>query len=242
MGVHNELGSGWDEWDYHRAMIEALHGQGHLVVSHDRKDLLHRGAVVDHFELDLLVDDLVVLELKHIKSHFHPTHYTQIINYQKRWDKNLGLLINYGLEKLRYERVPYSPRQGSIYQSGSWEGLNSKGCTTLESAVDALNCKYGLGYGVAVYKKLLWAELEQNGANPVNPTLTPRFGNMDFGERSVDVILIDSSLLVLVSASSSDTSATDLGYLKTYMRQAKVSSGILVNVGRSEIQLRGVIG
>ncbi len=241
MDVHNELGPGWDEWDYHRAMIEALHGKGHQVVSHDRKDLLHRGMVVDHFELDLLVDDLAVLELKHIKSNFHPTHYTQIINYQKRWNKRLGILINYGLEKLRYERVPYSRRQGSIHRSGNWERLKSEDCKAIEFAVDAINRKHGLGYGVEVYKKLLWTELEQNGAHPVNPTLAPRFGLKDFGERPVDAILINSNLMLLVSASSSDTSATDLCYLKTYMRQAEVLSGLLVNVGRSSIQLRGVM-
>ena len=91
MDVHNGLGPGWEEWDYHRAMIESLIAKGHDVVSHERKELVHRSKVADHFELDLLVDDSVILELKHIRSDFHPVHYTQLINYLKGWGKRLGI-------------------------------------------------------------------------------------------------------------------------------------------------------
>lgn len=78
------------------------------------------------------------------------------------------------------------------------------------------------------------------GVEAVKPSLSPRLGGLSFGERTVDTILIDMDLMVMVSASSTDTSAADLGYLKTYMKQARVLEGILVNIGSSEFQLRGV--
>lgn len=241
MEVHNGLGPGWNEWDYHRAMIEALRGRGHFVRSHDRKDLVHGGMVANCFELDLLVDDLVVLELKHIKSNFHPKHYLQIINYLKRWDKRLGILINYGLEQLRYKRVPFAPVPCTIRNTGKWEELPPRKRRVVASAVDGIMCKYGLGYGVEVYKNLLWAELEQKEVNVVKPSLTPRIGLLDFGERVVDAMLIDSGLMVSVASSSIETSAADLSYLRTYMNHAGVLYGILVNIGSSEVQLRGVL-
>lgn len=240
MDVHNGLGPGWDEWDYHRAMIKALKKRGHVVLSHDRKGLEHRGLVVDHFELDLLVDDLVILELKHIKSNFHQKHYTQIINYLKLWDKRLGILINYGLEKLRYQRVPFTPVQVSVRNIGSWHELQSQNREVVALAVDAIISRQGMGFSVEVFKKLLWAELKHCGVEAVKPSLSPRLGGLSFGERTVDTILIDMDLMVMVSASSTDTSAADLGYLKTYMKQARVLEGILVNIGSSEFQLRGV--
>ena len=46
MDVHNELEPGWDEWDYHRAMIESLGAVGHKVISHERKVLMHRDNAV----------------------------------------------------------------------------------------------------------------------------------------------------------------------------------------------------
>ncbi len=240
MDVHNGLGPGWDEWDYHRAMIEALQKQGHAVLSHDRKDLMHQGVAVDRLELDLLVDNSVILELKHIKSNFHPTHYTQIINYLKRWEKRLGVLINFGLERLRYQRVPFSFVQGTIGYTGHWNELHSGCHEVLASAMDAILCEYGLGYGVDLYKKLLRAELVHKGVEAAKASLSPRLDSLCLGERTVDAILVGSELMVMVSASSTDTTATDLSYLKTYMGQAGIHEGILVNIGNSEVQLRGV--
>lgn len=241
MDIHNGLGPGWDEWDYHRAMLEIMQDRGHQVISHDRQGLEHRGKAVDHFELDLLIDGLVILELKHIKTNFHPKHYTQIINYLKRWDESLGILINFGLEKLRYQRVPFTSVSGSTRNTGNWSELQSPTGKLVAASVNEVVCRHGLGYGADVYKKLIWAELEHAGGEIVKPSLSPRFGNLCFGERAVDAILIGTDLMVLVSASSTGTSATDLGYLKTYMNQAGVRCGILVNIGSSEIQLRGVL-
>lgn len=241
MDVHNGLGAGWNEWDYHRVMLEALSARGHQVLSHDRKDLVHRGKGITRFELDLLVDNLVILELKHIKTNFHPEHYTQTINYLKQWDKTLGVLINFGLEKLRYERIPYTPSQGLICHTGCWVDLPPKKCKKLAVAVDAIVCEHGLGYGVDIFKKLLLEELEYNGINVINPSLIPRFEGLSFSERTVDAFLIDSDLMAVVSASSMGASAADLSYLKSYMKQAGSPYGILVNIKSSEIELRGVL-
>jgi hypothetical protein len=92
-----------------------------------------------------------------------------------------------------------------------------------------------------VYKKLLWAELQHAGTEPTKLMLSPQFGDLSLGERDVDAILIGTDLMMLISAGSSDTSATDLSYLKTYMNQAEVAFGVLVNIGKSEIQLRGIL-
>jgi len=240
MDVHNQVGPGWDEQDYHRSMIEVLRSKGHHVLSHDRKDLEHRGHVVDHFELDLLVDDLVILELKHIKSNFHGENFTEIINYLKRWDKRLGMLINYGLERLRYQRIPFSPVAAKVNCVGNWDLVDTRGGRTVALAMNAVLQAHGLGYGANTYRKLLLAELEHNGVDATQPVLSPRFGSIGLGERSVDALMIGSDIMVSVSASSDDSSATDLAYLKTYMRRADIPCGILVNIGNAEIQLRGI--
>ena len=244
MDVHNQLGPGWDEWDYHRSMIESLVAKGHHVMSHERKTLLHRGQIADRFELDLLVDDLILLELKHIRSDFHPIHYTQLINYLKRWDKRLGILINYGLERLNYRRIPFDVSPWSITQVGKWSELESRYsslCKKLVLALQSIFQQHGIGYGVSVYKKMLMIELEHLETRSVFPIFSPRYGALELGERVVDAILMDSNLLVSFSASGYGASSTDLAYLKCYMRQMGISCGALIDVGSPCVKLKGVL-
>lgn len=244
MDVHNGLGPGWDEWDYHRAMMESMLAHGHDVVSHERKDLIHRDRVFDHLELDLLVDGLIVLELKHIRSDFHPQHYTQIINYLKRWEKRLGILINYGMERVGYKRIPYDPVQGTVCHVGKWAELYNRVpelCDRISAAVEGILKNHGSGYGVNIFKKLLMAELEFLGSRAVLPVLSPSYGTLTLGDCEVDSILVDSGLLVSISASGNGASSTELAYLKSYMRQTETPFGILVDIGCSDIQLKGVL-
>jgi GxxExxY protein len=244
MDVHNGLGPGWYEWDYHRVMIESLAARGHEVVSHDRRGLLHRGGVVDQFELDLFVDDLIILELKHIKSTFHSGHYTQIINYLKRWEKRLGILINFGLERLVSKRIPYDPVQGNVHFSGKWEELTRKNnplCKRLVCAVEGILSQHGYGYGVPVFQNLLLKELGFLGLEAAQPVWAPIYGNLSLESREIDCVLIDSQLLVSITAAAQDSSSADLAYLKSYMKQTGTSFGVLIDIGHADIQLKGVL-
>ncbi|WP_372806688.1 GxxExxY protein [Pontiella sp.] len=244
MDVHNALGPGWHEWDYHRAMIEALRKRGHAVVSHDRKSLVHRGEVVDHFELDLLVDDSVILELKHIKSVFHPEHYVQIINYLKRWEKRLGILINYGLERLSSQRVPYDSASADVHVSGKWEELRRRMpvlCDRVIQGVDNVLALHDYGYGTDVFRKLLVGELAHLGCMARQAVIRPALGELVLDQQEVACIDVDSKLLVSVSATGSNASSSDLAYLKSYMKHAGIPCGIVIDVGNPEIQLKGVL-
>lgn len=244
MDVHNRLGPGWDEWDYHRCIIQALETKGHSVVSHDRKDLMHRGKAVDRFELDLLVDDLIILELKHIKHGFHSTHYMQIINYLKRWDKRLGILINFGMEHLVHKRIPYDPVVGNVHGSGLWDELlrkDSSMCNRLADAVKGVLSEHGYGYGVQAFQHLLVGELEFLGAQAGHLILAPEYGDLKLERREMDCVVIDSRLLASVTATGRNASSTDLAYIKSYMKQAGIPCGVLIDIGNADILLKGVL-
>lgn len=244
MDVHNGLGPGWDEWDYHRAMIEALCARGHETVSHARKSLVHRGAVVDHFELDLLVDNLIILELKHIKSDFHPEHIAQTINYLKRWAKRLGVLVNFGAERLFYRRIPYDSVSGRIQHTGKWYELNSRiplCCRRVEEALEGVLQQHGYGYSVSVFKKLMMSEFEHQETVAIHPLISPVFWALKLEDRELDSILVDSALLVSFSATGRDASSLDLAYMKSYMKQLGISFGILIDIGNAEIQMKGIL-
>ncbi len=244
MEVHNGLGPGWNEWDYHLAMIDALEAKGHRVVSHDRMSLIHRESVVDHFEMDLLVNDLIILELKHIKTDFHPEHFTQTINYLKRWGKRLGILINFGMERLAYTRVPYDPVAGNLHVTGKWEALVEQLPSVSEQvagAVKGILEAHGYGYGVSVFQKILISELCFLGSVAVQPIVIPSYGKRAFDSRIIDCVSVDSKVLVSVTATGRNASSTDLAYLKSYMNQTNICHGIVIDIGNPDIQLKGVL-
>ena len=52
----------------------------------------------------MIVDDEVILELKAVKS-IEAIHFAQCQNYLKATGKKLGLLINFGGERVKIRRV-----------------------------------------------------------------------------------------------------------------------------------------
>ncbi len=240
--VHNELGPGWNEWDYHRAMLSVLKKKGIKAESHLQEQLIHRNEPVDQFELDILVENKIILELKHIRSDFLSPHYIQIISYLKRWEMSLGILINFGQEKLCYKRVPYTPDGGKINFSGFWNDFKKQQPERAEeihhAAKNILELQ-GLGYGADTFKKILFRELAYQNLDPKIPEVAPRFKDLSFESRSLDYILLEKDVLLSTTAFK-DTTATELARLRSGMKQTSCPFGVLINFGKSKLTLRGV--
>ncbi len=242
MDVHNALGPGWNEWDYHRAMLAALERRGIKAQSHLRKTLTHRAEEVDRMELDLLVDDQVLLELKHVKEDFHPSHYTQIINYLKLWDKMLGLLINFGQERLRYKRVPFSNRMPVCKEVGT--RFIQEACSEIyqgvSECVSSVLKQHGVGYGADVFRKLLFVELLHLNLTPEYPVVFPGFEQCIFEERMIDAVLAGGCLLLMVCANSGGVSPQDAAILRSYLKYTSVSRGLIINLDGQNVILEGI--
>ena len=99
--VHNALGPGLLESIYERAMEYELTKRGHNVRSQLGIPVIYDGVDLDiGFRLDLLVDDLVIVELKSVET-VHPVHYKQLLTYLRLTNKKLGLLINFNAVSLK---------------------------------------------------------------------------------------------------------------------------------------------
>jgi GxxExxY protein len=102
--VINELGAGFIESVYEKALLIALHQKGLKAIAQVPIDVSFRGESVGHFYADILVEDTVVLELKAVSA-IAPEHKAQLINYLKATGIEVGLLINFGNPKLEYRRL-----------------------------------------------------------------------------------------------------------------------------------------
>ena len=102
--VISELGAGFLESVYEKALLIALGERGIIAESQVPMEVSFRGQAVGEFFADLLVDRKVIIELKAVKS-LLAEHQAQLINYLKTTELEVGLLINFGNPKLEFKRV-----------------------------------------------------------------------------------------------------------------------------------------
>lgn len=102
--VINELGAGFLESVYEKALLLALRQKGLLAISQHPVKVLFRGECVGDFYADIFVEMKVIVELKAVKA-IAPEHQAQIINYLNATGIEVGLLINFGNPKLEYKRL-----------------------------------------------------------------------------------------------------------------------------------------
>ncbi|OPZ86820.1 MAG: hypothetical protein BWY76_00764 [bacterium ADurb.Bin429] len=105
--IHNELGTGYLESVYEKALLIAL--QERRIEAHAQVpiDVTFHGQVVGQFFADILIEDLVIIELKTV-THLLSVHKSQLINYLKATGIDVGLLVNFHGTKVEYARC-YRP-------------------------------------------------------------------------------------------------------------------------------------
>jgi GxxExxY protein len=93
--VYNTLGHGFLEKVYENAMVIELRKRGVCVEPQARLDVLYDGILVGEYFADLLVDGVVIVELKAAEA-LAREHHAQVINYLKASRIEVGLLLNFG--------------------------------------------------------------------------------------------------------------------------------------------------
>ena len=102
--VSNHLGSGFLEKVYENALAIELISSGMSIETQKPIKVHYEGQVVGEYFADMIVDDDVILELKAVKA-IEAIHFAQCQNYLKATGKKLGLLINFGGERVNVRRV-----------------------------------------------------------------------------------------------------------------------------------------
>lgn len=99
--VHVDLGPGLLESVYERCLCHEL---GHRNLNFERQvelPVMYRDIEIDRgLRLDLLVEDLVICELKAVES-LPPIAMAQMLTYLKLADKRLGFLINFNVRRIK---------------------------------------------------------------------------------------------------------------------------------------------
>ena len=106
--VRNTLGTGFLEKVYENALAHELRKFGLAIVQQQGITVMYDGVVVGQYDVDLLVDETVVFELKAIKT-LDTAHTAQCINYLKATGLPICLLLNFGKPRLEIQRIAHRP-------------------------------------------------------------------------------------------------------------------------------------
>ncbi len=104
--VYNSLGYGFLEKVYENALVIELVNSGFQVRQQYPIQVLYEKQPVGEYFADLLVNDLIVLELKTAEC-TRDEHVAQLTNYLKATRKEVGLLLNFG-SKPEFKRIVFT--------------------------------------------------------------------------------------------------------------------------------------
>ena len=92
--VHRVLGPGLLEDTYEAAMRIEFDGAGMKYKHQVWLPALYKGRLLGEYRIDLIIEDLVVVEIKSVER-MNPVFEAQLITYLRASQKRVGLLINF---------------------------------------------------------------------------------------------------------------------------------------------------
>jgi GxxExxY protein len=102
--VSNTLGAGFLEKVYENALVLELKKAGLVVEPQKYIKVKYDGVVVGDYIADIVVDDLVLLEIKAVQAIIN-IHQAQLLNYMKATGLKVGLILNFGTPKVGIKRM-----------------------------------------------------------------------------------------------------------------------------------------
>ena len=110
--VYNDLGYGFLESVYQKALGLALQAASLRVCAPIKISVWFRGTQVGYIEGDMLVENCVLLELKATRA-LDASHQAQLLNYLRATEVEVGLLLNFG-PKPEFKRLLFdNPRKAN---------------------------------------------------------------------------------------------------------------------------------
>ena len=104
MEVHRNLGCGFPEHVYHRALEIEFPLHGVQVISEYSMPIFYKGVQIASRRVDFLVDNIIPTEIKAVGV-LEDSHLAQALNYREAYNLEVGMLLNFGNVSLQYKRI-----------------------------------------------------------------------------------------------------------------------------------------
>lgn len=101
--LHRVLGPGFLETIYHQALAHELGKAGIPFVNEARMQVKYDGIILGDYIADFLIARRVIIEIKAVDS-LLKAHEVRLVNYLSAIQYDIGLLINFGGDKIQVKR------------------------------------------------------------------------------------------------------------------------------------------
>ncbi len=240
-----DVGVGFDEVRYHKIFNLYLQNKGLNPKYKVPFQLFYRGECIANFEIDEIVDDKIVVELKCIQTDFIPENYAQMMSYLKATKLRLGLLLNFGLHKAYPKRVIFDEKRTDKYER--WDDSFFKNVSIdklIDSTIEAIcqvDNELGAGYHDKIYKSALAIELKQNSiAYNDKVCIAATHNNIQFKPFQIDYWLVHESFLLGVLAGNNKPRTYDLFRMRTYLKNLDLNYGLIAFWSTKNLQIYGI--
>lgn len=110
--VHNQLGPGFTEDIYEAALTIEFKSFGIAYEQQKPIQIHYKGQFIGNYRLDMVVEQKIILELKAITA-LNNVYSAQLRSYLCATDLELGILINFGTERVQSERILHTQKEYS---------------------------------------------------------------------------------------------------------------------------------
>ena len=104
--VYNELGYGFLERVYHRALQVELLKRGIRTELEKRISVRYKDVIVGDYDADVIVEPKIIVEIK-IAPQYDKRDEAQLLNELKATGLKVGLLLNFGRSKVEFRRLVF---------------------------------------------------------------------------------------------------------------------------------------
>lgn len=236
--VQNEVGLARQEPAYHQALKLWFEEHSLPVASKPPHRLYLKGHEAYVLFPDFVGWNSIAVEIKAVPRKLTFSEWVQIRDYMKFRNEELGLLINFGLDRVHIQRIIDTPSTTSLVEDWAhWNAHISGDDRDLGIAIrDALRLIYSehsTGYGTEVVTRLLLTALQLQGLSvSVNPIAKATFHQQVVDQSPLACLVVNQRFLIAFTALF-DTNNFNVSRGLSYMKTLGLRWGVAVNFGRA---------
>ncbi len=239
------VGVGYKEINYHAIFHQKLIQKGltakyKIPVHYD-----YIGKRIGDFEIDEIVENKIIVELKCIQTGFISDNYAQILNYLKLKKLSLGLLINFGLHKAFTKRVLSNCERTDNVDNWDTDFFQTipKEMKIEQIIISIRNIDKILGPGFLckLYKNAFTVEMNENQIScDKNICVNLQIDRIKFNPIEINYWLVDKYMLVGILAGVGNPRKYDIYRMRSYLKRLGLHHGLIAFWSPTNLRIFGV--